>query len=277
MALPTVLICGTNDHATASAIRLFRAGLRVILINRTPSYDLHRHRTFTRAIFNGFRTIQGITARTMSDSIEKNLIPMDHSFSQFLQFTLRNNEIPLVLLNELKEGQKLNGDYVFNLDEDVFAQLQSHLPDNAVVLGLNKKEEVRYVISIHPAFWGQVIYPFSREEDFEISRDVKTESLGQEVKAPLEGVFLASVEIGQKVFEREEIGKINEVPILSPIKGTVTGLINSGLFVMQGQVVVEVNAEKSETDTRLLPPESFGIAGGALEAILFDWHQKMDA
>ncbi|NOX90599.1 MAG: hypothetical protein GXO77_16460 [Calditrichaeota bacterium] len=274
MRFPVVLICGTDDHSTACALRLFRAGFRIILAAFQNPVDLHQHRTFTRTVYSGFRTIDGVTARTFSHCIEKNLIPMESSFDQYLQFMLNNNEIATLLIDDLKTGYKIPCDYAVNIDSAVFHKIQPHLNDEVRLVSINCDEASDYLISTHFAYVGRVIYPFDENADEFKKSDLFEKKPTTVINAPIEGVFVASKEINRPILEREEICKINDIPILSPVCGIITGLINSGLMITSATPVAEISPKKITYDARLLPVESFAIAGGVLEAIIFDWRQK---
>ncbi len=274
MDFPTVLICGTGDYATASAIRLFRAGLKLLLLGKSPYYDIHQNRTFTRAIFQGFRKIRGVTARTLSDAVSRNSLPLGASLQQFISFTIKNQEIPLVLLQDLKEHEKFAVDYVLRFDEELYEALQKHLNGTETTIAPDKAGNAHYRLCTKPEFWGEVIYPFDDEEEFESKSSESIPSPVSVVRAPIEGMFEATVEVGQKIHEKEELGKINEIAIFAPSAGVVSGILNSGLIVERGQAIVEISSPQIAGNARVLPPEAFSLAGGALEAILFDWNRK---
>ncbi len=274
MEFPTVLICGTGDYATASAIRLFRAGFKLLLLGKSPYYDIHQNRTFTRAIFQGFRKIRGVTARTLSDAVSRNSLPLGASLQQFISFTIKNQEIPLVLLQDLKEHEKFAVDYVLRFDEELYEALREHLNGTETTIAPDKAADAHYRLCTKPEFWGEVIYPFDDEEEFESKSSESIPSPVSVVRAPIEGMFEATVEVGQKIHEKEELGKINEIAIFAPGAGVVSGILNSGLIVERGQAIVEISSPKIAGNARVLPPEAFSLAGGALEAILFDWNRK---
>ncbi len=274
MEFPTVLICGTGDYATASAIRLFRAGFKLLLLGQSPYYDIHQNRTFTRAIFQGFRKIRGVTARTLSDAVSRNSLPLGASLQQFISFTIKNQEIPLVLLQDLKEHEKFAVDYVLRFDEELYAAFREHLNGNETTIAPGEVADAHYRLCTKPEFWGEVIYPFDDEEDFESKSSESVSSPVFVVRAPIEGMFEATVEVGQKIYEKEELGKINEIAIFAPSGGVVSGILNSGLIVGRGQAIVEISSPQNAGNARVLPSEAFSLAGGALEALLFDWNRK---
>jgi hypothetical protein len=87
--------------------------------------------------------------------------------------------------------------------------------------------------------------------------------------APLEGVFISHNTIGDKIAEREEVGSINEIPILAPRNGLLSGLLHSGHFVKSHQPLFEIIPAGTRIDlSKQTSVHCLAIAGGILEAIL---------
>ena len=89
------------------------------------------------------------------------------------------------------------------------------------------------------------------------------------VNAPLEGLFISSRDIGDHLDEREIIGTINDINILSPLAGYLTGILHSGHYVAGSQPLFEITpiAQKSKLKKNI-PVINYAIAGGVLEAVL---------
>ncbi len=261
-----VLICGTDDLATASAIRLYRAGLQVALANFQNPVDLHHHRTFTRAIFNGNRLIKGIRACTFSYCLENELVHADSDLNGFLQYAWLNKEIPVLLVEELQRGAYLLFDFVIILNDEVYRSLEKSLPDSIhMISGVENVEATYHVFTSGPRL-GQVKYPFEEEEP----ESGAEKSKNHVVRAPIEGVFVAEKNAGDKVFEKEVLAKIAEIPILSPVSGVVLGILNSGGIVTRHTPLVEIGKITPNFNVRELPLTAWAVAGGVLEAVLFD-------
>ncbi len=274
MKWPVVLITGSGDEATAIALRLFRAGFKVILAAHSKPVDLHFHRNFTRAIFAGTGQIESVTALTFSQALQQEAISPDAQLNDFINFALANRQIPIILLDELKRGQLIAAQYLIKLDAEIFELLQPHLPDDIKIIGTREEKDVCLWVSREDRLLGQVQYPFlERSTEAVEQRPLITPS--KVIQSPLEGVFVATKEIGEHVFEREEIGKLNEIPILSPYNGIISGLINSGALVKPHTPLAEVTTGRHGMDPRRLPVEAFALAGGVLEAVLYDWKENI--
>lgn len=274
MKWPIILVTGSGDEATAVAVRLFRSGFKVILIVHNKPVDLHYHRNFTRCIFSGTGQIEGVSAITFSLALQQDAVSTPPKLTDFISFALANRQVPIILLDELKRGQLIEAQYIIKLDDEIFNRLKSHLPDEIKVIGVKPEPGVDFWIGRQGKILGQVQYPFL-EERKENNLSKFRRPMAQEIEAPLEGVFVASKGIGERVFEREEIGKLNEIPILSPYHGVISGLINSGALVKPHTPLAEVTTGLRGADPRRLPVEAFALAGGVLEAILYDWKERI--
>ena len=275
MTFPKVLVCGTNDYATACTLRLFRAGFSSILLSLNSPYDLHHHRTFTRAVHLGMKSIDSIRARTWSNAIGQNGFDLHGTLNEFIRYEQLNQEIPIVLEDDLKKGFKFSVDFAVLLDDDLAQIALPHLDENVILIGLQglPKENIHYLIATDSNYLGRVIYPFNRD-DFDL-KPKPVKSQGRTLKAPKDGIFQAEKDVGQIVFKGDTIGLLDEVPLNSPQNGIIYGQLNSGIFVSKGQEVIEIR-DKEHVDTiRILPVVSLAIAGGVLEAILFHLSNKV--
>jgi len=90
------------------------------------------------------------------------------------------------------------------------------------------------------------------------------------VRAPLEGVFTTNCMLDGWIHEKQELGRINDIPILSPLSGKITGLLNSGLIIPGGTAFAEVCPATKSISAKRISVQSYAMAGGVLEAILYD-------
>ncbi|MHB2156060.1 hypothetical protein ACX8XN_16890 [Calditrichota bacterium GD2] len=273
MNWPVVAITGSGDEATAVAIRLFRAGFKIILVTQLKTVDLHFHRNFTRVIYAGQGKVEGVSALTFSQAFQQNLITEEQNLFDFMRFALNDRQIPVIFLEELKRGQTLPADYLVKISDSIYEKLKPFLNEKTRIIGFEKKQENDLWVSRETALWGQVQYPFLDEK--EAAARAEKPRLQKVIETPLEGVFIATKDINERVREREEIAKINDIPILSPYNGVISGMINSGAMVARHTPIVEITTGRVEINARWLPTEAFALAGGVLEAIMFDWKNTL--
>ena len=271
MGLPAVLICGTGDTATACALRLFRAGFDCVVLAANVPYDLHHHRTFTRAVHAGQKSIDSVRARTWSNALGQNELPLKSTLSEFIRYSLLNHEIPIVLENDVPRGFKFPVKFVVATDAQLIKAAKPHLDESTILIVLQglEDEEAHYRIAVDPLFLGRVIYPFN-EDSFTANAN-ESENQPLFLKAPQDGIFQATKEIGQLIFKGDEVGFIDRALLHSPQEGVISGQLNSGIYVHAGQPVVEISRRKESDGLHILPARSFALAGGVLEALMYHW------
>lgn len=268
-----VLICGTDDLASAVAIRLYRAGFRTILLSAERPLDLHYQRTFSGAVYAGSREIDHISALTIGGLLQKGEINPTASIADFISYTLANRHIPIISIKELKSDPGISADYIFISDAELFSELPDRISDASIIIApadMGVFEQSRYRICRDSACLGNVIYPFNRDSFVDCKKDEADNSESETVRAPLEGVFTTSCTLDGLIHEKQELGRINDIPILSPLSGKITGLLNSGLIIKGGTPFAEVCPVSKTISAKRISPRSFAVAGGVLEAILYD-------
>ncbi len=267
MTTPRICIAGSNDIATATAVRLYRSGFPVILFTTPHPLDIHHKRTFSGAVFSGRKSVLQVTAVTFAGSIEQGDISEELTVEEFVQFTHSNRRIPVLMPGDLTRLDANTIEYLFVADAELSALLPESLQSQPVQIALEGETEARYGVYASGPCRGQVNYAFLEGDcSAERADHNKTET----VRAPLEGVFTSQHSAGDLVHEKQELGRINEIPILSPATGLINGLLNSGALIPAGTVFAEITSAGSTISARHLPEEAFAIAGGVLEAILFD-------
>ena len=268
-----VLIAGTNDLATAAAIRLFRSGFSVTLLSTEQPFDMHHSRNYSGAVYAGEKEIENITAITIARALEKGDCQPDTSVSDFIRFSQANRKIPIMFGDGLKRCSDILFDYLFACEQDVYELVDDRLKDQAVIISLagsDYLEQAHYQICNDLVYTGRVIYPFNKDEMVECMPSVPQVSGTNAVKAPLEGVFSTIHNVDGLIHEKQELAAINNIPILSPFSGKISGLLNSGIIIQAGTLFAEIASASDPRPAKALPATSISVAGGVLEAILFD-------
>jgi len=163
----------------------------------------------------------------------------------------------------------LNGHYTIYTHAD-FLSYSLKLKDEPVSFGFSSfsnKATMQYIIEDISPYTGRVNYPFL--DDVYPDKIIAAESQSTTIKAPLEGVFIANKKINDFIHEREPIATINQIPILSPASGKIEGLLNSGMFIKAATVFCQINSANSP-NAATIPEKYFSLAGGVLEALIYD-------
>ncbi|KAA3614175.1 MAG: hypothetical protein D8M58_18445 [Calditrichaeota bacterium] len=259
-----LLIIGTNDIATACATRLYRAGFSICIISRDISFDLNSFRNFSVTLKNGSKTIENIKAISFADFIFHNTESANLSINHFVDFVLQDRQIPVLSKDDSKSINLSKFEFCINCDDDLFNNLEVSI--NLPVISCTKTEIIQadYKVISQGEHLGRVKYPFL---DFpEVENEIEDTLF---IKSLEEGIFIAEKAAGEKVIKDEKIATVGNIEVYSGFTGYITGVISSGLIVSKDLKIFSLSHNKPKGDILQLPAETFAIAGGVLEAVLF--------
>jgi xanthine dehydrogenase accessory factor len=261
-----ITIIGAGDRGTAAALRLFHSGFQPVLVERPQPSDLHFIRTFSDVIYCERKTIENVPAAAVIPTAGEKIL------SEQIQEYRANRIIPVINKQDFTEHEIVNKtgpDIVIDCTRPVTSKLHGadlEWQNFSCVIRIGFTFTVglhgHYVIGDTPPYSGMV---------FHTAHNIVPENLVPDniFKSPLEGVFQTAKRIGDTVQEREKIGMLNDINILAPYNGYITGLLHSGHFVLAGQPLFELQRyQKSREALSILPVNCRSIAGGILEAVL---------
>jgi xanthine dehydrogenase accessory factor len=273
-----VLLRGGGDLATGVALRLRRAGMRVVIAELAQPLAVRRTVSFAEAVYAGHHTVEGVTAR---------FIQRDH-----LSAALDADEIP-VLVDPGAEILPSTFHFPVVIDARLLKAPPAPLPVPVPLhIGLgpgfhagrdcHAVIETRRSHTMGRVYWDGTTQPDSREPEGDPRRVLR---------APGDGVVISHANIGDHLDEGQLIAEIqpetlalhasagvgNRKPVLSeveaseivsPFKGVLRGLIHPGLRVPKGLKIGDVDPRDDASACFLVSDKALAIGGGALEAIL---------
>lgn len=269
----SVLIIGSSDLGTACALRLFRAGFHVVILEKDYPLDIYHSRSFSSTVYSGFKSINNIKAKTYAQILEEDMLKPNLTITDFIKFTTLNREIPVITEKDKTFLKKIKLNYIVVCDLVLFKNIKDNLPEDIRIIGFDAEINTKnftYTICNIGAYFGRVLYAFNELSSSEIKVHLYKKNIYEQIKTPLEGVFQSSKSIDDLIHKKEEIGKINNIPILSPELGRINGILNSGVIIPAGTVFVEIDTSHSGQSGYVLSRDSFCLAGALLEVILYD-------
>lgn len=267
------LIVGASELGTACALRLVRAGIQIVLLEKDSPLDIYHSRSFSGAVFSGSKSIENLNVKTFSKALDDDVLDTNSTILDFIQFSLQNREVPIVMETDAPHLRQLPIDFTVVCSSNLYANVKEKISENSKVIGFDEvlnSAKYAYTICNAGSHFGRVIYPFYEMAGSIEKKPIHKKDIYERVKAPLEGVFQSSKSINDLIHEKEEIGKINDIPILSPALGRISGILNSGAIVPAGSVFVEIDISLSGQSAHVLSKDSFCLAGAVLEAILYN-------
>ena len=254
-----IAIRGGGDLASGVAIRLFRAGYKVLIAEISKPLSVRRTVSFSEAIYDGFTSIENIVARKIG-SIEELESFDDH-------------EIPIVVDPDMK--------FLENPNLIVPALIDGRMGKKPIPQSLYKG--FPFVIGIGPGFNAGVdcnvviesnrghtlgrIYRhgYSKEDTKVPAGDPK-----RVLRSPSNGVIHTFNKIGKVVFKNDVIARVNDIEILAPFSGLIRGLIHDGLEVETGMKIGDLDHNIDEQICYLVSDKALAIGGSVLEILLSD-------
>jgi xanthine dehydrogenase accessory factor len=189
----TILIRGGGDLASGVALRLFRAGLQVIITEIPQPLSVRRLVSFAEAIYQGEITIEGVKAEYTRDStqifrlIEKRIIPVivdpkADIVNEPQMKILQTN--PLVIIDG-----RMTKAYVKK--EDQKASLLIGLGPGFIA-GENCQAAIETNRGHH---LGRVIWEGATEEDTGVPESVSNKQAERVLRSPADGILTTYVDI----------------------------------------------------------------------------------
>jgi len=257
-----VLIRGAGDLASGVAMRLYRAGIRVVMTELAQPLAVRRRVSFSEAVYEGECSVEGLTARRVPD-------PTD---------TLRTLQVLskahiAVLIDPDGEAIKLLHPHVV-IDARMIKQRVPLIPTQVkLIIGLGPGfvagENCHAVIETNRGHMlGRVLWQGSSEPDTGLPESLGNQQGGRVLRAPADGILETTAEIGDTLSEGQQIAQVDGHVLLAPFEGVLRGLLRPGLQVQQGLKIGDIDPRNDPRYCALVSDKSMAIGGAVLEAIL---------
>ena len=282
---PIVIIRGGGDLGTGAALRLHRAGWRVLIAELAKPVAIRRAVALASAIYDGSIEVEGVSGRRIDDAVE-----IDRAWSL--------DQVPLIV----------------DPDCSIAARLKPTALIDAIMLKRNtgtQMTDAPIVVALGPGFTagvdchavietnrghnlGRVYYHGSAEPDTGTPGNLGGQDSQRALRAPIEGVFYAQRKIGDHVKAGEMIGRVITVDVSltdsaarrlaltdrdasqplgmivkTRIDGVIRGILHDGLIVLKNAKVADVDPRGEVSYCFTVSDKSWAVGGGVLEAVLY--------
>jgi len=254
----TILIRGAGDLASGVAIRLFRAGLHVLMTELEQPLAVRRTVSFAQAIFQGQISIEGITGCKVEDAAAVLKVSA----------LLDARQIPVVV------DPQCNSAIILHPSVIVDARMSKRPPEpleHAALMfiglgpGFTAPLNCDAVVETERGHtMGRVILHGTAKPD-----SSRPDGDGRRVlRAPTTGIFESAAHIGQHLEAGETIAKVGRSPVVAPFSGILRGLLQPGLVAQVGMKIGDLDARDDPALCQLVSDKSLAVGGGVLEAML---------
>ena len=253
-----VIIRGGGDLATGVALRLFRAGFSVIVLEIDHPTVIRLPVSFARAIYEGKAVVEDVEAVLIpswgkaEDIIKKRKIAVliDQEGSCIEKFS------PTVMVDAILAKRNLG----------------TKIDQSPLVIGLGPGftagKDVDVVIeTMRGHNLGRVYYQGQAEPDTGVPGEVGGESKRRLLRAPAEGKIVPLHQIGDLVKAGEAIAEVEGVPLKAEISGVLRGLIYPQSRVTKGMKVGDIDPRGIREYCFTVSDKARSIGGAVLEAI----------
>lgn len=252
---PLILLRGGGDLASGVALRLHRAGLRLVISELEQPLAVRRAVSFAEAVYEGEHTVEGVKARLLK--------------REQLPAALDAGEIPVIMDPDADILSTFH--FLIVIDARLTKQPPIPLPTPVPLhIGLgpgfhagrncHAVIETRRSHTLGRVYWEGSAQPDSGQPEGDPRRVLR---------ATADGVFVARKKIGDHCETEEVIGVIShQYPVVSLLSGVLRGIIRDGLHVSRGLKIGDVDPRNDASACYLVSDKALAIGGGVLEAIL---------
>lgn len=254
-----VLIRGAGDLASGIALRLFRAGLYVVMTDIPQPTAIRRTVCFSQAIRFGKTTVEDVTAVRAETPDE-------------VRAALAAGEIPVLADPSASCIAWLRPDAVVDA---ILAKrnLGTKITDAPVVIGVGPGFTAG--VDCHAAVetmrghtLGRVIRQGGPLPNTNIPGMIGGFAGERVLRAPDTGIFHQEMEIGTMVQAGDVAGTVNGKPMRCTISGVLRGILPDGTPVTAGMKSGDVDPRGDASACYTASDKAIAIGGGVLQAIL---------
>jgi xanthine dehydrogenase accessory factor len=281
-----VLLRGGGDLATGVALRLHRAGIRVVITELPQPLAVRRTVSFAETVYEGVHTVEGIRARLVEQdqllaALEAGEIPvLVDPNADILLSHLHSIYSPALRAGASVANRAMQVAFAFLVVID--ARLLKTPPDRLpkdVPLHIGLGPGFRVGVNCHAVVetrrshtLGRVYWKGAAQADSGNPEGDPRRVL----RAPGDGMLIAKAKIAEHVEEGQVVAVINhqlsmgseQYSVISPLKGVLRGLIRDGIHVNARVKIGDVDPRDDPSACYLVSDKSLAIGGAALEAIL---------
>jgi xanthine dehydrogenase accessory factor len=263
-----ILLRGGGDLASGVALRLHRAGIKVVITELVQPLTVRRTVSFAETVYEGKHTVEEVTAR---------LVQPDEISS-----VLAANEIPVlvdpnadILLSSFFFPVVIDGRLLKTVPQPLPKEVPLHIglgPGFHAGLNCHAAIETRRSHTLGRVYWNGATQADSGQPEGDPRRVLR---------APSNGILIGRKKIGQHCESGELIAEIQSKiadrgsqiqnrnsEIVSPIKGVLRGLIHDGIHVTRDLKIGDIDLRDDPSACFLVSDKALSIGGAVLEAIL---------
>lgn len=254
-----MVVRGGGDLATGAVQKLWRAGLRVVVLETPHPTAIRRNVSLCEAVYEGTTTVEDMTGRLVSSVDE---ITACHA----------EGHIPLLIdpdcacLPQLKPSCLVDA---ILAKRNLGTTRQMAPCTIALGPGFTAGDDVDVVVeTLRGHNLGRLIFAGAAAPNTGTPGVLGGQGVLRVLHAPANGVMRHVKKIGDVVKKGEPLFYVGDTFVTAPFTGLLRGLLRQGLCVHKGMKVADVDP-RTDTDWRTISDKARCIGGGVLEACLY--------
>lgn len=263
-----IVVRGGGDLATGTIYKLWKSGLKVLILECQYPSAIRRKVAFSDAVYNGSQTVEDVTCHLVQNLEEAEQAVLDGCVP--LMVDPEGDVIricrPAVVVDAILAKRNLG------------TKKDMALMTIALGPGFEAGKDVHYVIETKRGHrLGRIITEGCAIPNTGIPGVIAGYGKERVMHSPEEGIFHEIHHIGDEVEKGDVIGWIehgNErVDVTASLTGILRGIIREGYPVTKGFKIADIDPRMEEKDNcDTISDKARCIAGGVLEAILYSAH-----
>ncbi len=254
-----VVIRGAGDIASGIALRLYRAGMQVVMCDLAAPTSIRRTVCFSEAICLGETRVEGVRGVLCADAASA-------------RATTAAGNVAVLVDPEAASVRELAPDAL--VDAILAKRNLGTTRDMAPIVigvgpGFTAREDCDAAVeTMRGHYLGRVYYEGSPIPNTAVPGLIGGYAGERVMRAPADGVFEPCVEIGAQVTAGYVCATVAGEPMCATIDGVVRGLLQAGVPVRKGMKCGDVDPRCHPEYIESASDKALAVGGGVLEAIL---------
>ncbi len=260
-----VLIRGAGEVASGVAHRLYQSHFKICLIEIPHPLAVRREVSFSEAVYEGKKEVEGIRAQLISRPEE-------------IESVWRKENIPILLDPDGKKTKTFLKPDV--LVDAIMAKqnLGTQVHDAPLVIGLGPGftagKDVHIVVETNRGHrLGKMILNGAAEPDTGVPGEIGGYTMERLLRTMKKGIFHPQKSIGDRVERGSVVAVVDDYPVIAKISGVLRGLLREGVEVRKGMKVGDIDPRSKKESCFTISDKARAIGGGVLEAILYRFNR----
>ena len=254
-----VMIKGAGDIASGIAMRLWRAGINVVMTDLPRPSSIRRTVCFSEAVYRGETMIEEVRARRAENAADALRL-------------LEESILPVIVDPKAESAKELHPEVIVDA---ILAKenLGTAITDAPGVVGVGPGFTAgvdchAVVETMRGHTLGRVIWSGGAIPNTGVPGVIGGYGAERVLRSPAAGVFEPKMEIGRMVKAGEVAALVGGQPMLCTIDGCLRGLLQGGLTVPAGMKCGDIDPRCKQSHCFQASDKALAVGGGVLEALL---------